>query len=76
MHSPYEKGRATLTVRDPRLKSVLAGGIDGEDIGQTDLIGNSILRQVDAWARKSRGVPQYSFRREEPNSLGRKWGAK
>lgn len=63
------KGRATLTVRDPRLNSILAGWIDDLDIAETSQIGNWCLREIDTWARDKRGVTQYRFQQEQPNRL-------
>lgn len=63
------KGRNTLTVRDPRLNSILAGWIDDLDIAETSQIGNWCLREIDAWARHKRGVTQYRFQQEQPNRL-------
>ena len=63
------KGRNTLTVRDPRLNSILAGWIDDLDIAETSQIGNWCLREIDTWARQKRGVTQYRFQQEQPNRL-------
>ena len=63
------KGRTTLTVRDPRLNSILAGWIDDQDIAETSQIGNWCLREIDSWARAKRGTTQYRFQQEQPNRL-------
>lgn len=70
------KGRTTLTVRDPRLNSLLGGGIDTMGIEETNRIGNGVMRWVDDWARRTRGVTQYRFREDKPNSLGRTGGVR
>ena len=64
------KGRSTLTVRDPRLNSILAGWIDDNDITETSQIGNWCLREIDNWARAKRGATQYRVQQDQPNRLG------
>lgn len=74
------KSRERLTVRDPRIESLLAGmQIDKEDIAETRSFGNALLRQRDAWADVNRHGRRYldrataTYRR---NALARRDGGK
>lgn len=69
------EGRARLSVRDPRLDSVLGSiCIDGFNIDETRRWGNSLLHARDQWADLNRGGRRYSDRdtAQAQNSLVRR----
>lgn len=68
------EGRNRLSVRDPRLESMLAGiSLEGFNIEEARSWGNALLRARDSWADVCRRGRRYSDR-EEPrfqNNLAR-----
>lgn len=56
-----QRGRATLTLRNPLIESALqAANFDENDIQQAALWGNVLLRARDDWARENRNGRRYS----------------
>jgi len=67
------EGRARLSVRDPRIETLLGGiSIEGFNLEQTRTWGNALLRARDNWADRNRKGRRYSDRETaERNGLVR-----
>lgn len=71
------EGRARLSVRDPRIETLLAGiSIEGFNVEQTRSWGNGLLRARDAWSDRNRHGRRYSDRETAERNRLAKGGAR
>lgn len=63
------KGGNTLTVRDPKLNSILVGRIGSQKLAETSQVGNRCLRDFDNWSQTMHGGSRSILEPKHPYQL-------